>query len=108
MVLKEFVAQRISNLRSEKGISARDLSLTLGLSATYINRVENGKLSPSLEIIEYICEYFHLSVKEFFDSDQSSPVFQKKLIEASSGLQNTQIDTLTEIAKGFKLINNQK
>ena len=47
MTNKEF-AERLTKLRIEKGVSARDMSLTLGLSATYINRIENGRMMRSM------------------------------------------------------------
>ncbi|MCR5669239.1 MAG: helix-turn-helix transcriptional regulator, partial [Lachnospiraceae bacterium] len=38
---KEF-SERLSKLRLQKGISARDMSLSLGQSPSYINNIENG------------------------------------------------------------------
>ena len=37
----EFI-QRLVELRIEKGVSARDMSLSIGLSQGYINNIENG------------------------------------------------------------------
>ena len=42
MYEKEF-SKRLCELRLEKGVSAREMSLSLGQSASYINRIENGK-----------------------------------------------------------------
>ena len=39
---KEEFARRMSQLRQAKGVSARDMSLSLGQSAGYINNIENG------------------------------------------------------------------
>ena len=41
---KEFFSKRLSKLRMEKGVSARDMSLSLGQSESYINRIENQKM----------------------------------------------------------------
>lgn len=41
MEKKQF-ARRMSQLRQAKGVSARDMSLSLGQSAGYINNIENG------------------------------------------------------------------
>ena len=35
-------AARLSKLRQEKGVSARDMSLSLGQSESYINKIENN------------------------------------------------------------------
>ena len=39
---EEDFAKRLSALRQEKGASARDMSLSLGQNAGYINNIENG------------------------------------------------------------------
>ncbi|MCR5294694.1 MAG: helix-turn-helix domain-containing protein [Lachnospiraceae bacterium] len=70
MTNKEF-AERISQLRIEKGVSARDMSLTLGLSETYINRIENGKMMPSMPVFFEICDYFAIEPNEFFLTRQN-------------------------------------
>lgn len=38
---KQF-AERLAKLRTDKGISASDMSLCLGQSYSYINKIENG------------------------------------------------------------------
>ena len=43
----EFI-QRLVDLRLKKGVSARDMSLSLGQSAGYINNIENGVNYPSI------------------------------------------------------------
>ena len=56
MEKKQF-ARRMSQLRQAKGVSARDMSLSLGQSAGYINNIENGVNLPSMSTFFYICEY---------------------------------------------------
>ena len=36
-------ALRLAQLRSKKGVSARDMSLSIGQNAGYINSIESGK-----------------------------------------------------------------
>lgn len=107
-MLKEFVMERVMILRTAKKVSARDMSLSLGMSENYINHLENGKLLPSLEVIDYICDYFHISIHDFFSESKKSPILQNTLLEATNGLQNTQIEILCDIATGYKMINNSK
>ena len=45
---KEQFAERLSKLRINKGVSARDMSLSIGQSAGYINNIENGVNLPSM------------------------------------------------------------
>ena len=39
---------RLAQLREKKGVSARDMSLSIGQNAGYINNIESGKSMPSL------------------------------------------------------------
>lgn len=59
----------LTKLRLEKGVSARDMSLSLGLSESYINRVESKRMLPSMTVFFYICEYFEVTPQEFFNMD---------------------------------------
>ena len=43
---KNDFAKRLADLRTAKGVSARDMSLSLGQSAGYINNIENGVNLP--------------------------------------------------------------
>ena len=44
---KEDFIKRLTELRINKGASARDMSLSIGQSAGYINNIENGVNLPS-------------------------------------------------------------
>jgi len=61
--------ERLTKLRMDKGVSARDMSLTIGLSESYIHQVESGKILPSMSVFFYICYYLDISPAEFFQSD---------------------------------------
>ena len=39
----QWFAERLTELRMERGVSARDMSLSLGQSESYINKIENKK-----------------------------------------------------------------
>ncbi len=45
---KDF-AIRLAWLREKKGVSARDMSLSIGQNPGYINNIETGKAKPSLD-----------------------------------------------------------
>lgn len=99
---EDFFRQRIAQLRSQKGVSARDMSLTLGQSESYINKIENGKAFPSMQIFFYICDYFDISPRDFFDEDNSSPTAIKSLTEDLKNLTESQIASIADIVKGLK------
>lgn len=62
---EEDFAKRLSALRQEKGASARDMSLSLGQNAGYINNIENGHNLPSMTVFFYICNTWELLRKNF-------------------------------------------
>lgn len=66
-------ALRLSKLRTQKGVSARDMSLSIGQNAGYINNIETGKALPSMTSFFYICEYLGITPQEFFDADAEQP-----------------------------------
>ena len=71
---KEEFARRVSQLRQAKGVSARDMSLSLGQSAGYINNIENGVNLPSMSMFFYICDYLGVTPEEFFAAELTDPV----------------------------------
>lgn len=99
---KEDFSNRLTKLRIKKGVSARDMSLSLGQSAGYINNIENGINYPSMAVFFYICEYLEVSPKEFFDVETGNPVCVGELVEAVKGLNDEQLEHLTAIAKSMK------
>ena len=53
----EWFAGRVTELRLQKGVSARDMSLSIGQNAGYINTIESGKALPSMSAFFFICDY---------------------------------------------------
>lgn len=82
----ELFGQRLNSLRVLKGVSARDMSLSLGQSESYINKIENAKSFPSMEMFFYICEYLQISPKDFFDFGIENPALQNKMLLRMGGL----------------------
>lgn len=55
MKIKNF-GLNLSKKRNKVGISAYELSLRLGKDATYINKIENGKVYPSVPMLFEIAD----------------------------------------------------
>ena len=47
---EDFLPERLARLRTQKGVSARDMSLSLGQANNYINNIENKKSLPWEEL----------------------------------------------------------
>lgn len=100
MDIQEF-SRRLAELRIAKGVSARDMSLSIGQATGYINNIENCKNFPSMAQFFYICDYLGITPKQFFDTDKNSAK-QNELLDAVSGISSEQLDTLIALAKGLK------
>lgn len=100
MELLDF-GKRLAQLRLNKNVSARDMSLSLGQSAGYINNIENGINYPSMTLFFYICDYLNISPKDFFDLDANDPVKLTQLDAAAKQLSDEQLEHLIAIAKGL-------
>ncbi len=99
---KEAFSRRLAELRINKGVSARDMSLSLGQSPGYINNIENGVNYPSMTIFFYICDYFGITAKEFFDTDTANPTKAQDLLSAAALLSDEKLDHLIAVAKAMK------
>ena len=82
-----FFSQRLNELRTQKGVSARDMSLSLGQCESYINKIENQKSLPSMNVFFYICDFLDIHPKDFFDMTlENSEQQLTKLFEKISKL----------------------
>lgn len=98
---KNFISNRFAVIRNAHNISARKLSIEMGQSSEYINQIENGRKMPSLEGLFNFCDFFNISIGEFFDATQVYPVEYKELI---SKLNKLNKDELSHIMKTIDLI----
>ena len=101
MTIEEKFAERLAELRIAKGVSVRDMSLSIGLSAGYINNIENKKNLPSMSAFFYICEYLEISPQEFFEFDSKNPKKLDEFIGYMKKIDDSQLDNLMGIVKGL-------
>ena len=99
---EDFFAERITSLRNQKNVSAREMSLALGQNGSYINRIENRQALPSMQAFFYICEYFQISPQKFFDANHPAPIKIDQIITELKKLDNIQLDTVLAVAKGLQ------
>lgn len=101
MTDKEF-AQRLALLREQKGVSARDMSLSIGQNHNYINNIETERSLPSMSGFFYICEYLGIEPRDFFDLDSTNPSKLDGIIEDMKKLTDKQLDIIAQTVKEFK------
>lgn len=95
----EIFCRRLTELRMAKGVSARDMSLSLGQSESYINKIENRRTLPSLTGFFYICEYFGITPQEFFNTDNHSPIQSKIISREIEMLSEEQASHILQLIK---------
>ncbi|BBW96529.1 helix-turn-helix domain-containing protein [Geobacillus icigianus] len=81
------IGGRIITLRQLHNISANKLSKELNIDPSTINKIEKGTAKPSIDLLFKICDYFNISLAEFFDSQASElPADLLQLIETAKKL----------------------
>lgn len=98
---EKWFPQRLTQLRAQKGVSARDMSLSIGQNTGYINSIENGKNFPTMKNFFYICEYLHITPQEFFEDGNADPETIRGLVENLKKLDGEQVDALSKIVDGL-------
>lgn len=101
MTEKDF-SLRLAQLREKKGVSARDMSLSMGQNPGYINNIESGKSMPSLCGIFYICEYLGMTPKDFFDIEVQNPSKATDLYRIARELPDEQLEHFIALAKALR------
>ena len=79
---EEFFAQRLKKLREQKNLSAREMSIALGQNDSYINRLENQKGFPSMEVFLCICKYLREII--YTNTNFLYTIFEQKNKEGDS------------------------
>ena len=98
---ESYVAERITSLRVKKDVAARAMSLDIGQSRGYIAQIERKKALPSMAAFFYICEFFNITPKEFFDDGIEFPAEYHELIFNLKKLDNEEIQNINNIVKSL-------
>ena len=83
---EEIFPSRLAELRNQKAISARDMSLSIGQNPGYINNIETGKALPSMASFFFICDFLGITPQELAKARQieaerkSSLILIKKIL----------------------------
>ncbi len=94
-----YVRNRITELRTRKGVSEYKMSLDLGHSKSYIQSISSGKSMPSFSEFLYICEYLGVTPKDFFDRENAEPQLVCKLSSLAKALPAEDLSALILMAE---------
>lgn len=96
---KEFVRNRITELRLKAGVSEYQMSLELGQNKSYVQFISTGKAMPSMAGFFNICDYFGITPVEFFDSSIQEPALLNEVFEALKPLNEENLELIRIIAQ---------
>lgn len=97
---EEFVKERITQLRIQKGVSEYQMSYDLGHSRGYVYNISSGKALPPLKEFFAICDYFEITPQQFFDQSSPNPeLIQKALTGLRQMSESDQLMVLSLISR---------
>lgn len=65
--LTKTICKRIKKYRNERGLTQEDLAEKVGVSRVYIGYVEQGRNTPSLEILEKISKTLKVRLSDIIE-----------------------------------------
>ncbi len=94
---ENFIAKRITELRLKKNVSEYRMSLELGQSKSYVQGITSGKAYPSVKQLFNICDYFGITLAEFFDENTDDPQRIHTVLELSKQLTSDDLDRIIDL-----------
>lgn len=99
---KEFIRDRITELRLKKDVSEYQMSLELGQNRSYIQFISSGKAMPSMAGFLNICDYFGITPVQFFDTSIKEPNLLNDVISSIKSLPENDLELIMKIAERLK------
>lgn len=100
---EDFIRKRITELRMKKGVSEYRMSTDMGHSKGYIQGISSGRALPSMAEFLYMCEYFGITPKEFFDEKVQEPLL---IAQITAGIRNMNEKDLSTLLGLVNRLNN--
>ncbi|MCC8160792.1 MAG: helix-turn-helix transcriptional regulator [Oscillospiraceae bacterium] len=99
---KDFIRNRITELRLKANVSEYQMSFELGQSKSYVQSISSGKAMPSMAGFLNICDYFGITPLEFFDTTIEEPNLLNDVINSIKTLSESDLELILEIAQRLK------
>ncbi len=77
------VGDKIKFFRTNKGLSQKEVAVSIGIDQAQYSRIESGKVEPTLSSIEKIAEALNIEVAELFSKQKPVDInsFDKNVVE---------------------------
>lgn len=93
---------RIGYFRNKNNLSARETSLQLGYSESFINRIERETVELKVSTLLQFMNICNITPEEFFYYKPENYEKDKELLEIIKSLSNENKNSLIDIAKRLK------
>jgi transcriptional regulator with XRE-family HTH domain len=100
--ISRFVADRLKELRTERGLSLRKLAQRSDLTPEMLSRAERAERTPSLETVARACQGLDVTLAEFFDVGRKSRAPAKAATPAEHFSE-----AIREIERGLDVLRSQ-
>lgn len=103
MDIDSFIKERIKALVTSKEVALKAISELLGYNRSYLSNILNGDNLPSFSALAAICDYFGITMSEFFAEEKEDVKQIGKLYRAIDDIVEAEdVDDLTAIVKTLK------
>ena len=105
--MRQFIIQRMMAILEEKNLSERQVSMDMGYSDSYMNKVKNGSIALTIDFLDEFCKEVSVRPEEFFAYPQTDNKNVYLLLQETDGLTETDLQYLRDSAKYLKSKNQQ-
>ncbi len=98
MEIKEILS-RVGYVRNEAKLSAREVSLRMGMSPQYVAQLESGRIVLTVEKLLQILEICDFSIVRFFSSNIADYNFDKELKSIIESLPSNKKKNIIDFLK---------
>lgn len=98
----EQILNRITQLRIQKDISEKQMSRDIGKTPSYLSSMTKNKSIPSMLSLITICEYFQISLSEFFDfEDNQYPIVVNEIRNELIQLDEEELGVILQLTRSM-------
>jgi DNA-binding transcriptional MerR regulator/quercetin dioxygenase-like cupin family protein len=96
---KKLLSNRWKEARESRQITLEEVGLAVGISASYLSKIENSQANVSYEILEKLALYYGEALLYFFDRDvtEEKVVRKNQGEKVSIGLKGVQMESLVAV-----------
>jgi transcriptional regulator with XRE-family HTH domain len=96
-VADEEVGSTLKKLRTERGLSIKEVSEDTGFSTSSISRLENGKTSITIRNLIKLLDFYGVKMAEVFSSPVSKLVFRRDERREVESQENVRLEFLIDL-----------